>query len=85
MPSFSAIFSFIQLFLKVSSQALTMFNTIWAQIKLELKENEYESAGKLMDKAITNYHTAIYKKDMAAAAQALHDLASGSTSNGGNK
>ena len=77
MPSFAAIFSFLQLAFKVANQALTMFNTIWIQIKLELKENEYESAGKLMDKAIVNYHTAIYKKDMAAAAQALHDLATG--------
>jgi hypothetical protein len=67
----------IYLAIKVISQALETFNTVWAQIKLEIKEKDYTDAAKTMDKAVQNYHGAIYKKDMAAAAAALHDLATG--------
>lgn len=69
--------SFLQLIFKVVNQVIPMIKSVWEQIRLEIKDHDYESAGKIMDKAIFDYRTAVYKKDAAAAAQALHELATG--------
>lgn len=69
--------SFLQLIMKVANQTIPMVKTIWEQIRLEIKDKTYENADKIMDKAVMDYRTAAYKKDAAAAARALHELATG--------